>query len=197
MAEVMNNQNNRIQMAMDMAKHYHAGQTRRGGSGYVPYYDEHILGVYNILREECSVFDEDVLVIALLHDTVEDTDCSLEEIQDKFGYDIKEQVRLLTRRNGEPFSEYSERLFREGSWRAILVKLADRLNNLRTIVYMPDVRWINKKLNQSRTDILQPLEKCIDKLDSPYEKEMGYLAEEIEKQIEVVRKFLAKADRQV
>lgn len=64
----------RIQQAMDMAKAFHEGQMRRGNGGMMPYYDEHILGVYNILREECGITDEDILITALLHDTVEDTD---------------------------------------------------------------------------------------------------------------------------
>ena len=67
----------RVQRAMDMAERFHEGQKRRGRDGFVPYYDEHILGVYSILKDECHIVDEDVLVTALLHDTVEDTDCTL------------------------------------------------------------------------------------------------------------------------
>ena len=90
----------RIQQAMDMAKAFHEGQMRRGNGGMKPYYDEHILGVYNILREECGITDEDILITALLHDTVEDTECTLDDIESAFGSDIREQVRLLTRIQG-------------------------------------------------------------------------------------------------
>jgi (p)ppGpp synthase/HD superfamily hydrolase len=96
---------------MDMAKAFHEGQMRRGNGGMKPYYDEHILGVYNILREECGITDEDILITALLHDTVEDTECTLDDIESAFGADIREQVRLLTRIQGEPFSVYARRLF--------------------------------------------------------------------------------------
>ena len=128
----------RIQQAMDMAKAFHEGQMRRGNGGMKPYYDEHILGVYNILREECGITDEDILITALLHDTVEDTECTLDDIESAFGADIREQVRLLTRIQGEPFSVYARRLFSQGSYQTVIVKLADRLHNLRTINYMTE-----------------------------------------------------------
>ena len=155
----------RIQQAMDMAKAFHEGQMRRGNGGMKPYYDEHILGVYNILREECGITDEDILITALLHDTVEDTECTLDDIESAFGADIREQVRLLTRIQGEPFSVYARRLFSQGSYQTVIVKLADRLHNLRTIVYMPDVRWIQKKIKQSYTDILNPLPEAMRRID--------------------------------
>ena len=78
MTDKMDTKPDLIQKAKDMAKSYHEGQTRRGSAGFVPYYDEHILGVYNILKDECQIDDEEVLVTALLHDTVEDTSCTLD-----------------------------------------------------------------------------------------------------------------------
>ena len=70
-----------VKTAMAFARQCHQGQTRLGRDGKVPYYDEHILGVYHILKDECHVEDETVLVVALLHDTVEDTDCTFEDIE--------------------------------------------------------------------------------------------------------------------
>lgn len=181
---------NRIEEAMALAKHFHEGQKRRGSHGFVPYYDEHVLGVYHILRDECGVEDEDVLIIALLHDTVEDTACTYDEIRERFGDDIEEQVRLLTRVNGEPFSVYAGRLFANGSCKAILVKLADRLHNLRTIMYMPDTRWIQKKVRQSYTDILNPLPEAMKRIDDTYNRELRFLADRIEEQILVIQREL-------
>ena len=89
MTDKMDTKPDLIQKAKDMAKSYHEGQTRRGSAGFVPYYDEHILGVYNILKDECQIDDEEVLVTALLHDTVEDTSCTLEDIERAFGPEIK------------------------------------------------------------------------------------------------------------
>lgn len=180
----------RIHKAMDMAKHYHAGQMRRGHDGQVSYYEEHILGVYGILKDECHIDDEEVLIIALLHDTVEDTACTLDDIEAEFGEDIRREVDLLTRVDGEPFSVYSRRLFTHASYRTVLVKLADRLHNLRTIVYMPDKRWIQKKVNQSYTDILNPLPETMKHIDGRYNAEIYKLADMIEDQILEVQTVL-------
>ena len=173
----------RVQKAKDMAEHFHKGQLRRGGQGLVPYYDEHVLGVYNILKNECGIYDEDILITALLHDTVEDTACTLDDIDRAFGPEIREQVKLLTRIDGEPFSVYSRRLFSDGTDKTILVKLADRLHNLRTIAYMPDIQWIQKKVKQSYTDILNPLHEAMKRIHSPYNEKIFMLADKIEDQI--------------
>ncbi len=77
-----------------------------GAGGRVPYYEEHILGVYHILKQECRIQDEEILVTALLHDTVEDTDCTFDDIERTFGSRIREQVWLLSKL-GETFSDYS------------------------------------------------------------------------------------------
>ena len=90
-------QADRVETAMAFAKRWHQGQTRLGRDGKVPYYDEHILGVYHILRDECHVEDKTVLVAALLHDTVEDTDCTFEDIEQIFGTDIRDHVYLLSK----------------------------------------------------------------------------------------------------
>ena len=190
MTDKMDTKPDLIQEAKDMAKSYHEGQTRRGSAGLVPYYDEHILGVYNILKDECQIDDEEVLVTALLHDTVEDTSCTLEDIERAFGPEIKEQVRLLTRIDGEPFSVYARRLFANGTDKTILVKLADRLHNLRTISYMPDIQWIQKKVKQSYTDILNPLHETMKGIDGPYNDKINKLADMIEDQILTVQRKL-------
>lgn len=180
----------RIRKAMDMAQHYHEGQTRLGRDGMASYYEEHVLGVYNILRQECNVQDEDVLIIALLHDTVEDTECTLDDIENEFGPDIREEVRLLTRIDGEPFSVYSGRLFANASYRTVLVKLADRLHNIRNITCMPNIRWIQKKVDQSYTDILEPLPAAVARIDDHYNDVIYMLAHMIEDQLRKVQDFL-------
>lgn len=172
-----------IERAMTMAEHYHKGQMRRGADGELPYYDEHVLGVYRILREECNITDADILTMALLHDTVEDTECTFDEIEECFGTEIMEQVKLLTRTPGETFSVYARRLFANGTYKAILVKMADRLHNLRTILYMPDKRWIEKKVRQTYTDILNPLPDTLKRIEPRYNEIIKRLADTIEEQL--------------
>lgn len=179
-----------VEEAMKLAKYYHSGQKRRGADGMVPYYDEHVLGVYNIIRQECHISEPDILAIALLHDTVEDTDCTFDEIERKFGTEIMENVKLLTRIDGEPFSDYADRLFSRGSYKTVVIKLADRLNNIRNILFMPNRKWIRKKVNQTYTDILGPLPEALNRINPIYNKEIEELAEKIEKQLLVVEEEL-------
>ncbi len=72
----------------------------------------------------------------------------------------------------------------------MIVKLADRLQNLRTIVYMPDVRWIQKKIKQSYTDILNPLPEAMRRIDGRYNEQIYMLADKIEEQILEVQRAL-------
>lgn len=179
-----------VSRAMHMAKVYHAGQTRIGAHGKVSYFDEHVMGVYRILKDECKIMDEEVLVMALLHDTVEDTECTFEMIEKCFGRKLMEQVKLLTRIEGEPFSIYARRLFANGDCKTILVKMADRLHNLRTILYMSDKRWIRKKTIQTYTDILNPLPDTLKRIDDRYNDQIMKLADKIEEQLLVIQRTL-------
>ncbi|MGN0394261.1 MAG: HD domain-containing protein [Coprococcus sp.] len=175
-----------IEQAMVMAEHYHKGQMRKGADGRLSYYDEHVLGVYNILRKECGIEDADILAIALLHDTVEDTECTFEDIEECFGTEIMEEVKLLTRVPGEPFSVYSRRLFANGTYKTVLVKLADRLHNLRTIMYVSDKRWIEKKAMQTYTDILNPLADAMKHIEPVYNNIIIELADKIEERLVII-----------
>ena len=87
---------------------------------------------------------------------------------------------------------YARRLFANGTDKTILVKLADRLHNLRTISYMPDTNWIQKKIKQSYKDILNPLHETMKRIDGPYNDKISMLADMIEEQILAVCLMLEK-----
>lgn len=110
---------------------------RRSGAVPIPYIT-HLVAVMMILRDYTS--DEDTLVAALLHDTLEDTDYTTEELETDFGKDVAAIVTTLT----EPdFSEtvtwtrkkqqYVKQLKR-GPESAILVAAADKIHNFRSVV---------------------------------------------------------------
>lgn len=181
-----------VKTAMAFARQCHQGQTRLGRDGKVPYYDEHILGVYHILKDECHVEDETVLVAALLHDTVEDTDCTFEDIEKIFGTDIRDHVYLLSKLEGETFSDYSKRLFDHAPAQVVMIKLADRLHNLRTILFVSNRKWIQRKVNQTYTDILDRLEQVKDNLGENYASEISMLKDKIIEQLAVVQAELDK-----
>ena len=84
----------RLVAATDFAARKHKDQ-RRKDADKTPYIN-HPIGVAQILSKEGSVTDVDVLIGALLHDTVEDTECSFEEIENEFGPRVKSIVAEVT-----------------------------------------------------------------------------------------------------
>lgn len=108
--------------------------------------------------------DTETLVAALLHDTVEDTSASLEDVQDKFGEEIAGLVDGVTKLTGLTFSSRDEAqaenyrkmmVAMASDIRVILIKLADRLHNMRTIEAMPKQKQIEKA--KETLDIYAPI----------------------------------------
>ena len=124
--------------AADFAAKKHRDQ-RRKGPDKAPYIN-HPIGVANILANEGGIDDPIVLQAALLHDTVEDTETSLDEIEQEFGKIVRDVVDEVTDQKDLPSKE-RKRLqvinAPKKSPRAKLVKLADKLYNLRDLHQSP------------------------------------------------------------
>uniref|UniRef100_A0A8D0EQ21 Guanosine-3',5'-bis(diphosphate) 3'-pyrophosphohydrolase MESH1 n=2 Tax=Strix TaxID=36304 RepID=A0A8D0EQ21_STROC len=120
--------------AADFAAGKHKGQRRKDPEG-TPFIN-HPIGVARILAHEAGVTDIVVLQAALLHDTVEDTDTTFSEIEERFGEEVRHVVEEVTDDKALPKME-RKRLQIErapgSSPRAKLVKLADKLYNLRDL----------------------------------------------------------------
>src|SRR5688572_20011595 len=136
----------------------HKGQVRHSGEPYLV----HPLEVADQLAD----MRLDVVAIAagLLHDIVEDTQTPIERIKELFGADIAHVVEGVTKLGAIPFSSSEERQaenFRKmllamvDDIRVILVKLADRLHNMRTLHHLPEERRI--KIAQETRDIYAPI----------------------------------------
>ncbi len=128
----------RIKKAYLLAKSAHAGQTRVSGEPYI----SHPIAVAYILAE--LGMDSDTLVAALLHDVVEDTDITLEDITREFGHEIALLVDGVTKLGKVPLSTKQEQqsenvrkmlLAMSQDIRVIIIKLADRLHNMRTLQF--------------------------------------------------------------
>ena len=128
----------RIRAAYEMARDAHAGQKRKDGSPYVT----HCISAADICFD--MGLDEDSIVSALLHDVIEDTALTHADIAKKFGpqvADIVEGVTKLTRvQYTSKEDEQSENLRKmlmamSKDIRVILIKIADRLHNMRTMDY--------------------------------------------------------------
>ncbi len=147
----------RIIDAYNFAKHAHSGATRASGEPYIV----HPLQTAQILVD--LNLDEASIIAALLHDVVEDTDVTFKEISDKFGEDVEELVRGVTKISSIKYSknvtemENLRRLFISMSKdvRVIMIKLADRIHNMRTLNYLPHNRQI--KFASETMDLFVPL----------------------------------------
>lgn len=106
--------------ALEFAATKHAGQKRRNGDNYI----------IHPIRVSQEVFTTDQKIIALLHDTFEDTDTTYEELVDQFGENIADAVVILTHGEGVPYENYIRSIRNSGNTDAIQVKIADIADNL-------------------------------------------------------------------
>src|SRR5712692_8598401 len=133
--------------AFDYAAAAHAGQTRQSGQEFI----YHPWGAAKIVAS--LQLDEATLSAALLHDVVEDTDKDIDEIRSEFGDEIAQLVEGVTKLTRVQFQsrEHAEAenyrkliVAMAEDLRVILIKLADRLHNLRTIEYLGKQKQLQK-----------------------------------------------------
>lgn len=124
-----------LDQATAFAEARHGDQTRPAGEPYI----EHLLEVTRVLVEAIGITDVDLLRTAVLHDVVEDTGCTLDEVRERFGDRVATLVDWVTkpaRREDESREQaraaYLDRL-RSAPDDAVLVKLADRLSNVQRL----------------------------------------------------------------
>ena len=111
-----------LSKAIHIATNAHYGQFDRGGEPYVL----HVLSVMQLL--DVSAVDEELRCIAVLHDTVEDTKTTFQELRDACMTDrIVEGVRAMTKMNGQTYDEYKQGVFANRD--AMYVKMADLTHN--------------------------------------------------------------------
>src|SRR3954454_10702090 len=130
----------KVEHAFEFACERHADQRRQTGEDFIV----HPVGVAKICAE--MRLDTATLCAALLHDTVEDTSASLLEVKEEFGEEIATLVDGVTKLTGITFQSRDDRqaenyrkmlVAMASDVRVILIKLADRLHNMRTIGAMP------------------------------------------------------------
>ncbi|MCK4632603.1 MAG: bifunctional (p)ppGpp synthetase/guanosine-3',5'-bis(diphosphate) 3'-pyrophosphohydrolase, partial [candidate division Zixibacteria bacterium] len=147
-----------IRKAYEFSDNAHQGQKRQSGEPYV----EHCLEVAFILAEQH--LDSATIAAGLVHDIVEDTEVGLEELRRDFGDEVAELVDGVTKIGMVHFSSREEQqveYFRKmllsmaRDIRVILIKLADRLHNMRTLEHLPPER--RKRIAQETRDVYCPL----------------------------------------
>jgi GTP diphosphokinase / guanosine-3',5'-bis(diphosphate) 3'-diphosphatase len=147
----------RIIQAYDLARDAHAGQTRATGDPYLT----HVLQTAKILAD--MYMDEPSIVAGLLHDVPEDTSVSLDTIRERFGVEVARLVDGVTKlsqlRLGmeQEEAESLRKMFlaMAEDIRVVLIKLADRLHNMRTLYGKPPEK--QKKIARETLEIFAPL----------------------------------------
>ena len=182
----------------------HKGQTRASGEPYLV----HPLEVASILAE--MRMDPTCVAVGLLHDVLEDTLTAPEKLQEFFGPDVLHIVEGVTKISKIPFSSTEERQaenFRKlllamvDDVRVILVKLADRLHNMRTLQYLPEERRV--RIARETMDIYAPLagrfgmskiKNELEDLSFQYLEPMSYkeLSERVEEKRQQATAFIEK-----
>jgi len=148
----------RIREAYKFAEKAHAGQIRKSGEPYIL----HPLAVADILVD--MQLDATTLEAALLHDVVEDTNVTLQMVREKFGFTCAMLVDSLTKLEKIQFKTKEEQqaanyrkmiVAMAQDLRVILIKLADRLHNMRTLKYQSEDR--QRKIAEETLEIYCPL----------------------------------------
>ncbi|MFE2999977.1 RelA/SpoT family protein [Nocardia sp. NPDC059246] len=145
-----------LQRAFDVADEKHAHQFRKSGDPYIT----HPLAVANILAE--LGMDTTTLVAALLHDTVEDTGYSLDELTAEFGTEVAhlvdgvtklDKVNLGAAAEAETIRKMIIAMARDP--RVLVIKVADRLHNMRTMRFLPPEKQAKKA--RETLEVIAPL----------------------------------------
>jgi GTP pyrophosphokinase len=147
-----------IELAFEVAQEAHASQVRRSGEPYIT----HPLRVAMIVAE--LGLDDTTIASALLHDSVEDTLVTLDELRRQFGSDVAEIVDGVTKLDRLKFDTKEEQqaatlrkmfVAMAKDIRVLIIKLADRLHNMRTIASLPESK--QRRIAQETIDIYAPL----------------------------------------
>ncbi len=163
-----------LRRAYAVADRWHGGQTRKSGAPYIT----HPLAVAILLAE--IGMDTTTLVAALLHDTVEDTGLSIGEVKAEFGAEVAVLVDGVTKLDGSRWGDHAEaETFRKMivaasiDLRVLVIKLADRVHNLRTLAFHPK-RENRERIARASMELLVPFAQRLGLYD--YQREMEDLS---------------------
>ena len=194
----------RIELAIRAASILHKDQVRKGNIA-IPY-ASHLFAVAMILSDYTE--DEDTIIAALLHDTLEDTDYTADELQEDFGGTVREYVEALTEPQDNKNKSYTWRErkslyakhLRNAPQASLLIAAADKIHNMRTIVeeYYDDHERFRKEFEGSLEDrvlMYQDIANVINRgLDNEIIKEFNHVFDEYKNFITNVKKTSEKED---
>jgi len=141
-----------INKAVYYAKKYHGSQLRKSGE---PFYSHPLEVAYLFAeytaKEEVQYYTTDLIITAIMHDTIEDTSLTKEMISQVFNESIASKVEDLTRikvNKKIPAGETLELVYPQNKKDILYIKLFDRLHNMRTIAFLPEIKR-NKVIDET------------------------------------------------
>lgn len=187
----------RIEQAIRAASVLHKDQLRKGSMPF-PYITHLIATAFTLLD---YTQDEDVIIAALLHDTLEDTDYTIEELEEDFGGRVREFVEAVTEPPSTAENRISWRekkaiytkLLKKGPREAVMIAAADKMHNFRTIVedYSDEPERFAQDFGsnyEERLVVYQEIANVINnRLDGTILSEFNYVFDEF-------KEFLEKAE---
>ncbi|MBI9009289.1 MAG: bifunctional (p)ppGpp synthetase/guanosine-3',5'-bis(diphosphate) 3'-pyrophosphohydrolase [Tenericutes bacterium] len=149
----------RIRRAFDYANEKHTGQFRKSGEPYIVHPRDVAITLANYR------VDPNTIISGLLHDIIEDTETTYAEVKEEFGEEVADIVEGLTKlhllhytgsKESQQLKNYQKMVLAMAKdIRVIFVKLADRLNNMRTLSYLDDAR--QTRISRETLDVFAPI----------------------------------------
>jgi len=136
-----------ILQAAQYASEKHAGHKRKGGEPYI----NHLIEVAHLVSTALSEPDANVVAAAFLHDTIEDAGVTAAELTERFGQNVTDLVLEVTDDKSLPKEERKRLQIEHApklSVRAQVIKLADKISNLRSIISSPPPDWDYERKKQ-------------------------------------------------
>ena len=173
-----------VKLAYCLAKFGHRAQLRKElVEGKPTRYFEHVRRVAIVLMDEMKIFDRDMIIAALLHDSLEDThDLTPELLEHCFGNEVVSMVKLLSK---IPKEGYLDRLQNCRHWKTLAIKACDRLDNLRSLMVPgTTIEFQKRQIEETREKYFPIFDQMLSLAPTQYISSVSVVRDEIRRLIE-------------
>jgi guanosine-3',5'-bis(diphosphate) 3'-pyrophosphohydrolase len=173
-----------VKLAYCLAKFGHRAQVRKELlEGKPTRYFEHVRRVAIILMDEMKIMDRDMIIAALLHDSLEDcADLTPELLEHSFGTEVVSIVKILSK---VPKEGYMDRLSNCKNWQALAIKACDRLDNLRSLMIPGNtIEFQKKQIKETKEKYFPLFDQLLNLCPPVYVSNITPIRDEIRRLIE-------------
>lgn len=173
-----------IKLAYCLGKFGHRAQTRKElTEGKPTRYFEHVRRVAIVLMDELKIMDRDMIITALLHDSLEDCeDLSPELLEHSFGPNVVSMIKMLSK---VPKEGYIERLNQCHNWRVLVIKACDRVDNLRSLMVPgTSIEFQKKQIKETKEKYFPIFDRMVTLVPAEHQTAVSALRDEIRRLVE-------------